>query len=299
MHEHVRRPEWLKPVSLDPVKIERMNRLMRGLKLHTVCESAMCPNRSGCFADGTATFMILGNTCTRNCTFCAVTKGKPEAVDPEEPAHVVAAVAKLGLKYVVITSVTRDDLPDDGAAHFVRTVRALYESNPALLIEVLVPDFGGSSAALQTLLNAHPTILNHNMETVPRLYREVRPEADYGRSLTLLRQAKWFSSSILTKSGLMVGLGETSEEVMQVMADLRGVKCDILTIGQYLAPSAKHHRIVRYILPQEFEEYRNAGLKMGFAAVLSGPLVRSSFHASEAYQKAATTAKRKGTSKSI
>ncbi len=286
MPEYVRRPEWLRPSSLNSVVLTRMSQLMRGLRLHTVCESALCPNRTSCFAGATATFMILGDVCTRNCTFCAVAKGKPLDVDPEEPEHIVAAVKKLGIRYVVITSVTRDDLADGGASQFARTIWALHGYDPTLLVEVLVPDFAGSFSALKMVIDANPAVLNHNVETVPRLYREVRPEASYERSLGLLEQAKQLCRGLLTKSGRMVGLGETREETIQVMTDLRDSGCDILTIGQYLAPSMRHHDVVRYIPPQEFEEYQNIGKEMGFTAVFSGPLVRSSFHASEAYQSA-------------
>ena len=283
MPGYVRRPEWLRPLPLNPAVLAEMTKLMRGLKLHTVCESAECPNRAKCFGEGTATFMILGDICTRNCTFCAVTKGKPLPPDPEEPEHIVAAVKKLGLRYVVITSVTRDDLPDGGASQFAHTITAIRTYDPSIMVEVLIPDFKGSLPALQTVIDAQPAVLNHNVETVPRLYPEVRPKANYKQSIELLKQAKLVNNGFFTKSGLMLGLGETQQEVIGVMADLRQASCDILTLGQYLQPSLKHHGIVRYITPEEFEEYQNLGKEMGFGSVVSGPLVRSSFHAAEAY----------------
>ena len=280
---YARRPEWLKLNPLDSATLNKMRRLMRDSRLHTVCESARCPNCTECFAAGTATFMILGNICTRHCTFCAVKHGKPQAPDSQEPEHIVAAVNKLGLRYVVITSVTRDDLPDGGAAYFSQTIKAIHECDSDIRVEVLIPDFKGSLSALHTVTDACPSVLNHNIETVPRLYPEVRPEADYQRSIRLLKQAKLANSKLLTKSGLMLGLGETRQEVIAVMDDLRRVDCDVITIGQYLQPSLKHHRLVRYIPPEEFEEYQNTGREMGFASVISGSLVRSSFHAAETY----------------
>ena len=283
MPKYVRRPEWLKPMPLNPAILAKMGGLMRGLKLHTVCESAECPNRTKCFGEGTATFMILGDICTRNCTFCAVTKGLPLPPDPEEPEHIVAAVKQLGLRYVVITSVTRDDLPDGGASHFARTIEAIRAYDPNIMVEILIPDFRGSLSALQTVIDAQPTVLNHNVETAPRLYPEVRPRANYQQSIELLKRAKLLDNGLITKSGLMLGLGETQPEVIEVMADLRQANCNILTLGQYLQPSLKHHRVVRYVPPEEFEEYQKAGKEMGFASVVSGPLVRSSFHAAEAY----------------
>jgi len=288
MPEYVRRPEWLRLSPLDSAILDKMGRLMRDLKLHTVCESARCPNRTKCFTEGTATFMILGDICTRNCSFCAVNKGKPFPPDPQEPEHVVAAVAKLGLRYVVITSVTRDDLPDGGASHFSQTIGAIHKYDANIRVEALVPDFKGCLSALQTVIDACPTVLNHNIETVPRLYPEVRPQAKYQRSLALLEQTKLLDSRLLTKSGLMLGLGEDQQEVIKVMTDLRQVGCDVLTIGQYLPPSFKHHRLVRYVAPEEFAEYQNLGEEMGFNSVVAGPLVRSSFHAADAYFLATT-----------
>jgi lipoic acid synthetase len=287
MAVYTRRPEWLKLGALEPAVLNRATKLARDLKLHTVCESARCPNRTGCFSEGTATFMILGDVCTRNCTFCAVKYGRPKAPDPQEAGHVVQAVDRLGLRYVVVTSVTRDDLPDGGASQFARTIKALHKHDPDIAVEVLVPDFQGSARALQAVVDAHPAVLNHNIETVPRLYPEVRPQAEYQRSLDLLRQAKLLDSGLLTKSGFMLGLAESREEIIQAMADLRQAGCDLLTIGQYLQPSLQHHRLVRYVRPEEFEELRIVGEKLGFVSVVSGPLVRSSFHAAEMYASAA------------
>ena len=287
MAGYVRRPEWLRLSPLDPTVLAPMRKLTRDLKLHTVCESARCPNRPRCFAEGTATFMILGDICTRNCTFCAVKHGKPQALDPQEPEHVVEAVNKLGLRYAVITSVTRDDLPDGGSSHFAQTIRAIHNYDPSIMVEVLIPDFKGSLSALQTVLDASPTVLNHNVETVPRLYPEVRPQAKYQRSLKLLKQTKLLDSQLLTKSGFMLGLGESRQEVIEVMADLRQAGCDILTIGQYLQPSLKHHKLVGYISPEEFKEYQDVGKEIGFISVISGPLVRRSFLAAETHLLAA------------
>lgn len=292
MSDYTRRPEWLKLSPLDPTILGRMNRLMRDLKLHTVCESARCPNRAECFARGTATFMILGDICTRNCTFCAVKHGMPQPADPEEPQHIVAAVNKLGLRYAVITSVTRDDLPNGGASQFAQTINAIHEYDSNIPVEVLIPDFKGSTSALQTVMNASPAVLNHNVETMPRLYPEVRPEANYQRSLELLEKARLLNGNFITKSGLMLGLGETRGEVIEVMTDLREAGCDLLTIGQYLQPSLSHHKVVKYIPPEEFQEYQNIGEKIGFTAVISGPLVRSSFHAAETYLSALELNKR-------
>jgi lipoic acid synthetase len=283
MAVYIRRPEWLKLARLEAAVLNEAIKFTRDLKLHTVCESARCPNRTECFSQGTATFMILGNVCTRNCTFCGVKHGTPEVPDPQEPDHIVQAVARLGLRYVVVTSVTRDDLPNGGAAQFARTISAIHEYDRNIAVEVLIPDFQGSASALQTVIDASPAVLNHNIETVPRLYAEVRPQAKYQRSLDLLKQAKLLDNSAFTKSGLMLGLGESREEVIEVMENLRQAGCDLLTIGQYLQPSLEHHQLVRYIHPEEFEEYRTMGEKLGFVSVVSGPLVRSSFHAAETY----------------
>jgi len=273
------KPEWLKRSAPDPLVLARMKGLMDGLQLHTVCESAHCPNSGECFARGVATFMILGDVCTRNCTFCAVEHGQPARPDANEPEHVVEAVKKLGLRHVVITSVTRDDLPDGGAYQFAKVVEAIRSHNSRISIEVLIPDFQGSLSALGIVVVSHPSVINHNVETVPRLYSQVRPQADYERSLQLLGHVKSMGGGLFTKSGLMVGLGERRGEVIRVMEDLRGVDCDLLTIGQYLRPSPDHHDVVRFVSPAEFKEYEDAGMAMGFKGVASAPLVRSSFQA--------------------
>jgi len=283
MAGYTRRPPWLKLTPDDPAALNEMSRLMRGLNLHTVCESARCPNRTECFRHTTATFMILGDVCTRNCTFCAVASGSPQPPDPAEPGHIVAAIDRLKLRYAVITSVTRDDLPDGGASQFAAAINAVREHDPAIAVEVLIPDFQGSLSALKTVIDASPAVLNHNVETVPRLYPKVRPQADYRRSLALLERCKELDGTILTKSGLMVGLGETRDEITALMADLRRAGCDLLTIGQYLQPSRRHHEIMRFVTPEEFLEYEHIGKEMGFRRVFSGPLVRSSFHAAETY----------------
>ena len=286
MAVYTRHPQWLKLGTLQPTVLNKTTKLTRDLKLHTVCESARCPNRTECFAEGTATFLILGSVCTRDCTFCAVKHGNPEASDAQEADHVVQAVDRLGLQYVVVTSVTRDDLPDGGASRFAQTIRAIRKYDSDIAVEVLIPDFQGSPSALKTVVDASPAVLNHNIETVPRLYQEVRPQAEYRRSLDLLKQAKLLDKSLLTKSGLMLGLGESRQEVIEVMTDLRQAGCDSLTIGQYLQPSLEHHELVRYIRPEEFEEHRVAAERLGFFSVVSGPLVRSSFHAAEMYTSA-------------
>ncbi len=283
MAVYARRPEWLRLRPLVPTTLNEMRRLMRDLKLHTVCESARCPNQGECFAGRVATFMLLGDVCTRNCTFCAVKHGQPQAPDSQEPERIMGAVNKLGLRYVVITSVTRDDLPDGGASQFAQTITAIRNYDPDIKVEVLIPDFRGSSPALQTVVDVHPAVLNHNVETVPRLYPEVRPQANYKRSIELLKHAKSIGKELLTKSGLMLGLGERREEVIQVMEDLRKVDCDFLTIGQYLRPSINHHEVVRFVSPAEFEEYKNTGVAMGFRGVASAPFVRSSFQAAKMF----------------
>lgn len=281
-----RLPVWFNKKIPDPGVLNSMATLFNRLSLHTICESALCPNLGDCFARRTATFLILGNICTRNCTFCAVEKGTPRPVDEQEPEHLVEAVAKLGLRHVVITSVTRDDLPDGGASHFATAINRLRERDEGLTIEVLIPDFGGSATSLETVIDAHPDVINHNLETVPRLYPQVRPKADFKHSLRLLERVKEFDSRIVTKSGLMVGLGETRNELLEVMGDLRGAGCDLLTIGQYLQPSASHHPVVRYIPQEEFAEYESTGRALGFRGVTSAPLVRSSFNAAQLYERA-------------
>lgn len=252
---------------------------MRSLGLHTVCQEANCPNLPECFNRQTATFLILGKNCSRNCSFCNVQKNQPEVVDPLEPFHVAEAVKGLGLKYVVITSVTRDDLADGGAKHFAMVVAQIKEVNPGVLIELLIPDFQGAQKPLLEVIGAQPAVIGHNVETVPRLYPAVRPQAVYEKSLEVLDYLKVNSQNIFTKSGIMVGLGENEGEVISVFKDLRRVGCDFLTIGQYLAPSKKHHPVVEYIHPEVFERYRVIGLELGFREVASGPFVRSSYQA--------------------
>jgi lipoic acid synthetase len=254
-------------------------RIVKSLQLHTVCEEARCPNIGECWSHGTATFMLLGDVCTRNCGFCAVRHGKPVPVDEAEPARVAEAVAALGLRHVVVTSVDRDDLPDGGASQFARTARAIKAVEPSCTVEVLIPDFQGDADALQIVLDSPVDVLNHNVETVPRLYRRVRPGARYQRSLALLARAKAARPELRTKTGLMLGLGEESDEVVRVFEDLVAAGCDILTLGQYLQPSSSHLPVVRYVPPEEFEALRAQGLAMGFRYVEAGPLVRSSYHA--------------------
>lgn len=285
-----RLPPWFRQKIPAPAVLADMRTLLDGLGLHTICESAHCPNLGGCFSRKTATFLLLGDICSRTCTFCAVSNGTAAPVDPEEPAHLAEAVAGLGLKHVVITSVTRDDLPDGGAGHFAGTVTQLRGGDPTLTVEVLVPDFGGRPESVRVVVDSRPNVINHNLETVPRLYPEVRPQADYRRSLGLLAQVKELDSGIVTKSGVMVGLGETREEMLRVMADLRQVGCDLLTVGQYLQPSAQHHPVARYVSPEEFRDYERAGREMGFSGVASAPLVRSSFDAAHLYDRATTEA---------
>lgn len=272
---------WLRRKLPDQRVLDRMDALLEGLNLHTVCDSALCPNRGECYKNGTATFMILGDICTRNCRFCAVKKGKPLPLDPEEPYHVAQAARHLQLKHIVVTSVTRDDLPDGGAEYFAETIIEIKKQLPKSTIEVLVPDFKGSWEALQRVIDAQPEVINHNIETVNRLYRQVRPQAVYKRSLELLRQVKVRDKNIISKSGIMVGLGEEEEEIIQAMKDLREVDGDILTIGQYLRPSPLHLRVQNYIHPDKFEEYQKIGISLGFKYVASAPLVRSSYHAGE------------------
>ncbi|MBI3696838.1 MAG: lipoyl synthase [Acidobacteria bacterium] len=276
-----RRPGWLKAPAPVGEGYGEIKDLVGRLNLHTVCESAACPNIGECWNHRTATFMILGNVCTRRCGFCAVQKGAPLAVDYDEPRRVAEAAAALGLRYAVVTSVNRDDRPDGGAELFALTILAIRERVPGCRVEVLIPDFQGSHQPLATVLAARPDVLNHNIETVPRLYRKVRLGARYERSLDMLGTAKRMAKSIPVKSGLMVGLGETEAEVLEVMRDLAAQEVDLLTVGQYLRPSPQHLPIVRYYTPAEFEAFRRAGCEMGFGHVESGPLVRSSYHAAE------------------
>lgn len=277
-----RLPEWLTVKAPKRGAYEDMAGYLKSLGLHTVCQSASCPNIGECFSHKTATFMILGDSCTRNCGFCGVNHGRPLPVDPEEPAHVAQAAAKMELRYVVVTSVTRDDLPDGGASQFADTIRMIGTEIPNARVEVLISDLKGEWDSLKVILDAVPFVLNHNVETVPRLYSEVRPQAKYRRSLELLETAKLLRSSIYTKSGLMVGLGESPEEVTEVLKDLRSVGCDFITIGQYLRPSRNNLPVVEYVTPDQFEAYKQVGYEMGFRHVASGPFVRSSYHAAEA-----------------
>ncbi len=279
-----KKPEWLKK-KVDFKAVAEMENMLRSLSLNTVCEGANCPNRGECFKNKTATFMILGSVCTRNCRFCDVTKGSPTPVDPDEPQNVAIASKRLGLKHIVVTSVTRDDLPDGGAEHFAKTIIALRQTLPESTIEVLIPDFRGSIDALMTVINARPEIINHNIETVPSLYPQVRPMAKYERSLELLDRVKTLTTGIFSKTGIMVGLGETKQEVLRVMDDLRAIDCDLLTIGQYLQPSKSHIEIAEYITPEQFEEYERIGLEKGFKYVASGPFVRSSYNAIEGMRR--------------
>ena len=278
----LRRPEWLKIRLESNETLHQVREKVRGLRLHTVCEEARCPNLHECWSAGTATFMILGDICTRTCGFCSVGKGRPGTLDPEEPRHVGEAVRDLGIRHAVVTSVNRDELPDGGSHHFAETIAWIRRLNPAVTVEVLIPDFMGDWSALANVLEARPEILNHNIETVPRLYRTVRPQAVYDRSLELLqRAASWRSDEypVLTKSGLMVGIGETKEEVFEVLADLRRYDVDIVTIGQYLNPTARHIPVQRFVPPAEFAEYRARAAELAFTLCEAGPFVRSSYHA--------------------
>lgn len=276
----IKKPDWIRiRVSASP-EVDRIKKLLRKNNLSTVCEEANCPNLGECFSGGTATFMIMGDICTRRCPFCDVGHGKPNALDPKEPVHLAEAIAELKLNYVVITSVDRDDLRDGGAKHFADCIRESRTRSPDLQIEILTPDFRGRmDIALEILSNDAPDVFNHNLETVPRLYREARPGANYQWSLKLLAQYKALKPGVLTKSGLMVGLGETKEEIVEVMADMRKHNIDMLTIGQYLQPSRDHLPVKRYVEPSEFEFYTEKAFEMGFRQAACGPLVRSSYHA--------------------
>ena len=281
----LRKPEWLRTKIGHYKNLSTVENTLKDLHLNTVCDEANCPNRSECFSNKTATFMILGSRCSRNCRFCDVAFGKMKAVDPEEAKHVAEAVESLGLKHVVITSVTRDDLADGGAFQFVNVIDAIHESHTNVSIEVLIPDLQGNQSALNTIVAAKPEIINHNIETISRLYDDIRPSAIYERSLEVLSNVKKMDESIYTKSGLMVGLGEKESEVVQVMKDLRAVDCDFLTIGQYLQPSKEHYPVKEYIHPDLFKKYEKIGLELGFKAVASGPLIRSSYDALEMFKK--------------
>ncbi len=282
----MRLPEWVQHPKTNWVALHEVKAELRRHRLHTVCESARCPNIHECFARGSATFMILGNTCTRRCAFCAVPRGRPEPLDPEEPENVARMAAAMGLRYVVITSVNRDELPDGGAAHWAATIAAVRRHLPRARVEVLTPDFCGDWEALATVARAAPDVYNHNMETVGRLYPRVRPQADYGRSLELLATIRSMAPAMLTKSGFMLGLGETRAEVEQLLRDLRAVDCDVVTIGQYLQPTRHHLPVAEYLPPETFVQYRDYGHSLGFRAVFSGPMVRSSYMADHVFSSA-------------
>lgn len=279
------KPDWIRTKISDPKEIKRIQTLLRQQKLHTVCEEAACPNLPQCFGSGTATFMIMGDICTRRCPFCDVAHGRPNALDPLEPQHLAEAVSNLQLQYVVITSVDRDDLKDGGAQHFVDCIKAIRATNPHTLIEILVPDFRGRlEIALKILASSPPDVFNHNIETVPRLYRALRPGSDYQHSLKLLQQFKKYCPDVVTKCGLMVGLGEVEAEVITLLNDLRDHDIELVTIGQYLQPSKAHAPVHRFVSPTEFEHYEQHGKRLGFKNIWSAPLVRSSYHADRQYR---------------
>ena len=280
----VQKPSWLKRRLPTGPHYERIKALINKGGLHTVCQEAKCPNMWECFSKHTATFMIMGSRCTRSCRFCAVDHGPIAQPDPEEPAKVAEAARKMGLNYVVITSVTRDDLPDGGAAFFAKTIQEIRKQIPGALVEILIPDFQGNAEALETVLRARPDVLNHNIETVPRLYPTVRPEANYDRSLELLKQARQYDQSVATKSGLMLGLGELPDEISRTLEDLVKAGCSMLTLGQYLQPSKQHLQVERFVPPEEFDNWRKTALEIGFSQVAGGPFVRSSYHAKELFQ---------------
>jgi lipoyl synthase len=274
-----RHPEWIKVKAPGSPNYLRLKRILRERNLHTVCEEARCPNIGECWGNKTATFLILGDTCTRGCRFCAIDKGKPLALDPEEPRNVALVVKDLGLDHIVVTSVNRDDLPDGGSSHFAKTVFWIKSLSPGIRVELLIPDFDGNLAAVKTVVDSGIEILNHNIETVPRLYGKVRPGHSYECSLNVLKSAKEMRPDVLTKSGLMLGVGESYEEVVRTLHDLRRNRVDIVTLGQYLQPSNRQLKVERYVTPDEFIEFKSAAEKLGFRHVESGPLVRSSYHA--------------------
>ena len=284
LHQPQKKPRWLKKRLPTGPEYEKVKELIGKDRLHTVCQEAKCPNMWECFSQQTATFLIMGSRCTRNCRFCSVAQGPVEPPDPAEPDRVAAAARQMGLHYVVITSVTRDDLPDGGAAFFAATIEAVQRQIPSAKVEVLIPDFQGNAEALQAVLDAGPDVLNHNIETVPRLYELVRPQARYERSLQLLSRVLKYAPGLPIKSGLMLGLGESSEEIRSTLNDLIGAGCRILTLGQYLQPSKAHLPVKRFVSPAEFDNWKNTALEMGFCEVASGPFVRSSYHAKELYQ---------------
>ncbi|HEY9735952.1 MAG TPA: lipoyl synthase [Trichocoleus sp.] len=276
------KPDWLRVKAPQWERIGNVKAVLQDLGLNTVCEEASCPNIGECFNAGTATFLIMGPACTRACPYCDIDfEKKPKALDPTEPLRLAQAVQRMRLNHVVITSVNRDDLPDGGADQFVRCIEAVRQASPGTTIEVLIPDLCGNWAALEIILSARPEVLNHNTETVPRLYRRVRPQGEYARTLELLRRTRELAPQVYTKSGIMVGLGETDEEVRQAMADLRSHHCDILTIGQYLQPSPKHLAVQSFVTPEQFDAWRQVGEEMGFLQVVSSPLTRSSYHAEQ------------------
>jgi lipoyl synthase len=278
--EPLRKPEWIRVRAGGGERFGEIKAILREAKLHTVCEEASCPNIGECFGHGTATFMIMGDLCTRRCPFCDVAHGRPNPLDPDEPRHLGETIARLALKYVVITSVDRDDLRDGGAAHFVECIRSVRALSPATKIEILTPDFRGRlDRALEVLDGGPPDVMNHNLETVPRLYKAARPGSDYAHSLQLLKQFKARHPHLPTKSGIMVGLGETNEEILEVMRDLRAHDVDMLTIGQYLQPSKHHLPVLRFVHPDEFRMFADEAVRMGFVNSASGPMVRSSYHA--------------------
>jgi len=279
------KPSWLKVRAPMSKEYQNISKMMRDLKLNTVCEEASCPNIGNCWKQGSATFMILGKVCTRTCAFCDVATGRPDEVDPNEAINLAKAVAEIGLKHVVITSVDRDDLKDGGAGHYATVIRELKARQPDVTVEILTPDFQRKpDSCLNTVMEANPDIFNHNLETVPRLYRSVRPGARYFTSLRLLQRAKEVDPNVVTKSGIMLGLGEERDEVLQVLDDMREAGIDILTLGQYLRPSEAHHPVMKYWTPEEFDDLKYIAEKKGFGMVASGPLVRSSFHADEVFQ---------------
>jgi lipoic acid synthetase len=281
----LRLPEWVQRSVLTNDANRGTRQILKEQGLSTICESGRCPNKGECWEQGTATFMLMGELCTRTCRFCAVNKGIPQPLSEDEPQRVAEAARKMGLRHVVLTSVNRDDLPDQGSSHFARTITALKDALPSINVEILTPDFQGSRTCLENVLAAKPVVFNHNLETVPRLYKQVRPGSIYERSLKVLALSKEIAPEIPTKSGLMLGLGEQKEEVVQVMKDLRAIDCDFFTLGQYLRPTRDQLPVLRYVTPAEFDEYKEIGLELGFKMVHSGPLVRSSYHAEELADK--------------
>lgn len=285
MAAYLKKPNWLR-VQYNREAVEEVARLMKDLKLNTVCKEANCPNLGECYKKHTATFMVMGSACTRDCRFCNVSCAKPQPLDPDEPRHLAEVAKKLALRHVVVTQVTRDDLPDGGAAHMAAVVRAVHETCPGTTVEVLISDLKGSEDALRVVLDAKPEVLNHNVEMVSRLYHDVRPQARYERSLKVLSDSKKFAPNILTKTGFMLGLGETDDEVYALMDDIRATGCDILTISQYLQPSPQHWALQRYVTPEEFARFKDIAMEKGFKFVASSPLVRSSYRAAEAFEAA-------------